>query len=80
MTVGEFLQKKARIGDVVMFREGGWQVGLTRIDNDGFYIFSLNPVLLNLYDVICYTYERRDWATKDVLVLDIRLSEGDVRC
>lgn len=80
MTVGEFLQKKARIGDVVMFRDGGWQVGLTRIDNDGFYIFSLNPVLLNLYDVICYTYERRDWATKDVLVLDIRLSEGDVRC
>lgn len=80
MTVGEFLQKKARIGDVVMFREGGWQVGLTRVDNDGFYIFSLNPVLLNLYDVICYTYERRDWATKDVLVLDIRLSEGDVRC
>ena len=80
MTVGEFLQKKARIGDVVIFREGGWQVGLTRVDNDGFYIFSLNPVLLNLYDVICYTYERRDWATKDVLVLDIRLSEGDVRC
>lgn len=80
MTVREFLQKKARIGEVVMFREGGWQVGLTRIDNDGFYIFSLNPVLLNLYDVICYTYERRDWATKDVLVLDIRKSEADARC
>lgn len=80
MTVGEFLQREARIGDIVIFRDGGWQVGLTRVDNDGFYIFSLNPVLLNLYDVICYTYERRDWATKDVLVLDIRLSEGDVRC
>lgn len=80
MTVGEFLQREARIGDIVIFRDGGWQIGMTRIDNDSLYTHGLNPVLLNLYDVICYTYERRDWATKDALVLDIRKSEADARC
>ena len=75
MTVGEFLQQKARIGDIVMFREGGWQIGLTRIDNESLYTFSLNPVLLNLYNVIHYAYEQRNWVTKDVLVLDIKRSE-----
>lgn len=80
MTVGEFLQKETRIGDIVIFRDGGWQVGMTRIDNESLYIRSLNPVMLELHDVICYTYERQDWATKDVLVLDIRKPESDLQC
>ena len=76
MKVEDFLRNATKPGDIVIFRDSGWQVGMTRIDNDDFFIFSLNPVMLELYEVICYTYEKRDWATKDVLILDIKRSES----
>lgn len=75
MKLEEFLRNETKIGDIVIFREGGWQVGMTRIDSEDLFIFSLNPVMLELYEVICYTREKREWATKDVLVLDIKRSE-----
>ena len=75
MTVGEYLKKEAKIGEIVIFRDGGWQVGMTRIDSEGFYMFSLNPTMLELFDVICYAHERRNWIIGDVLVLDIKRSE-----
>lgn len=78
MTIRDFLQRKAQAGEVVIFRESGMQVWITQIDNEGLYIHHLQPDLLDLYEVICYTYERRPWANGDVLVLDIKRSEGDV--
>lgn len=78
MRLEEFLRNETKVGDIVIFRDCGWQVGMTRIDGDDFFIFSLNPVMLELYEVICYTHEKREWATKDVLVLDIKRSEDGV--
>lgn len=77
MTLRDFLMDKAKIGDIVVIREHGWQIGMTRIDNENLYIYSLNPVLLDLYEVICFTHERREWATKDVTVVDIKMKRGE---
>ena len=76
MKLRDFLKNETRIGDIVVIREHGWQIGLTRIDNEDLYIYSLNPTLLELYDVICFEYETRDWATRDVLVVDILMNCG----
>lgn len=77
MTLRDFLLHETRVGDIVVIREHGWQIGMTRIDNEDLYIYSLNPVLLDMYDVICFTYEKLDWATKKVLVVDIKMNQGD---
>jgi hypothetical protein len=77
MKLRDFLLHETRVGDIVVIREHGWQVGMTRIDNEDLYIYSLNPLLLDMYDVICFTHEKRDWATKDVTIVDIRMNQGD---
>jgi hypothetical protein len=77
MKFRDFLLREAKIGDIVLIREYGWQIGMTRIDNENLYFHSLNPVLLELYNVVHFAYEERDWATKKVLVVDIRMNQGD---
>ena len=77
MKFRDFLKNEAGIGDIVLIREHGWQIGMTRIDNEDLYFHSLNPVLLELYKVVGFAYEERDWATKKVLVVDIKIDRGD---
>lgn len=77
MTLRDFLKNEAKIGDIVLIREHGWQIGMTRIDNENLYFHSLNPVLLELYNVVHFAYEERDWATKKVLIVDIKMNQGD---
>lgn len=77
MKFRDFLKNEAKIGDIVLIREHGWQIGMTRIDNEDLYFHSLNPVLLELYKVVGFAYEERDWATKKVLVVDIKIDRGD---
>lgn len=77
MKFRDFLLHEAKIGDIVLIREHGWQIGMTRIDNEDLYFHSLNPILLELYNVVHFAYEERDWATKKVLVVDIRMNQGD---
>lgn len=71
MILRDFLKKYTNVGEIVVLRENGWDIGITRIDNDDLYLDSLHPRLLNLYEVINFAYEQRDWATKCVLFLDI---------
>lgn len=71
MTLRDFLKKHAHVGEIVVIRENGWQIGLTRIDNDDLYLLSLNAGLLDEYEVANFTYEERDWATVTVLVIDL---------
>lgn len=33
ITLNDFLLNKAKIGDVVVFRDCGWPIGCTRVDN-----------------------------------------------
>lgn len=74
MKLGEFLKREADVGDIVIIREHGWQIGLTRIDNEGLYICGINPLLLERYDIVQFGWDSREWATEDVLVVDILMN------
>ena len=79
MKLREFLNQFKTIGgigEIVVIREHGWQIGLTRIDNEGFFMHNLNPVILDLYDVVKYGYETRDWSKVPVMAVDIKLDRG----
>ena len=71
MTLRDFLEKYATIGEIMVIREKGWQIAVTMADNDGLYIHSIHPRLLDLYDVVNFAYEQRNWATTNVLVVEI---------
>ena len=71
MKLGDFLKSEGQVGEIVVIREHGWQIGLTRVDNEGLYIHGINPLLLERYDVIEFGWDSREWATEDVLVIDI---------
>lgn len=71
MKLQEFLLRQTDVGDIVIFREGGWQIGMTRIDNEDLFIRSIDPALLRR-EVRYYEYSECDWATQKVLVVDIR--------
>lgn len=71
MTLKEFLTKHGRVGEVIIFRENGWQIGLTRIDNDDLYLRSLSTRMLNRYEVMHFDYEERDWINKRAFVIDV---------
>lgn len=71
MTLREYLKRFAKVGEIIVIRERGWQIALTQADNDNLYIHSLHPRLLELYSVVNFEYARREWATKPVLVVDI---------
>lgn len=74
MKLKDFLKEEAKIGDIIVIIEHGYQIGLTRIDNENLYFHSLNPVLLELYNVVDFGYEDRDWANVKVLIVDILMS------
>lgn len=71
MTLRSFIYRHAHVGDLIIFRENGWQIGLTRIDNDDLYLLSLNARLLDEYEVVDFSYEEREWTSLTVLVVDI---------
>ena len=75
MTLRSFIYRYVHVGEIVIFRENGWQIGMTRIDNNDLYLYGLNARLLDDYEVVNFDYEQRDWATVDVLVIDILPTE-----
>lgn len=69
-TVGKFLLKNTSVGDVVIFREDGWQIGMTYIDSEDLFQRSLSTVLLNR-DLKGFHWESIEWlGYKRCLVLD----------
>lgn len=70
MTVETVLRGKAKIGDVIIFLEAGWQIGCTRKDNEDLYFRSLSSDLLKR-EVRHYSYEERDWLINKALILRI---------
>ena len=72
MRLIDYLKENVEIGTIVVFRESDWQIGMTRVDNEGLYLHSLSSPMLHLYKVVNWSYERRSWATKEVLVLDVK--------
>lgn len=70
MNLREALLTKTKVGDLVLLKVDGWQVGCTMIDNEDLFIGSLNDRML-LTEVLGFRYEKRDWTTKDVMIIDI---------
>ena len=70
MDLREFLLRHTKVGDIIIIRDSGWQTGCTMIDNEDLFIYSLNPSMLRRNVRNSY-YDKRDWANKDVLVVDI---------
>ena len=70
MKLRDFLLYKTKVGEVVLIRENGWQIGCTRIDNEDLFIHSLHPSMLDK-EVRHFEYADRDWLVKDPLVVDI---------
>ena len=76
MTIREFLKTRVPVGEIVVFRENYWQIGMTRIDNDDLYLKSLSPKLLDEYELDYSTHEKYEWATVDVLVVNAKHIDG----
>ena len=70
MDLKEFLLHHTNVADIVVIRDNGWQTGCAMIDNEDLFIASLNPAMLRRKVRNSY-YDKRDWANKDVLVVDI---------
>ena len=70
MKLRDFLLYETKVGDVVLIRQGGWQIGCTRIDNEDLFINSLHHSLLDR-DVKHSEYADRDWLVNKALVVDI---------
>ena len=70
MTLRDFLLNVADIGSIVLFHDNGWQIGCTMVDNEYWFIDSLNQELLD-HDVMSWYYAERDWTTKPVIVVEL---------
>ena len=70
MTLKEVLLHKTKVGDVVIFIDGGWQVGATIIDSEDLFIRSLDSKFLDR-KVDEYVYEDIEWCKYKVFVVYI---------
>ena len=70
MKLGNVLLHKTKVGDLVLIRDGGWQIGCTIIDHEDLFIRSLDNRMLDS-EVKDFRYEKQDWTTKNVMIVDI---------
>lgn len=47
ITVEEYLREKTDVGEIIIFTDGGWKIGMTQIDHEDLFVQSLNKGLLN---------------------------------
>lgn len=70
MKLGDVLLHKTKVGDLVLIRDGGWQIGCTIIDHEDLFIRSLDNRMLDT-EVKDFRYEKQNWTTKNVMIVDI---------
>lgn len=70
MNLREFLLHHTNVGDLVVFKEGVWQIGCTIIDNEDLFIGSINPILLRA-NVKNHAYTTRDWIIKPIVEVEL---------
>ena len=70
MRLRDVLLTKTKVGDLVLIRDCGWQIGCTIIDHEDLFVRSLDGRMLNT-NVRDFRYEKQDWTTKDVMIVDI---------
>lgn len=64
------LLKETDVGDLVIIKEDGWQIGCTIIDHEDLFTRSLDNSVLES-TVKSFKYEKQDWTIKNVMVVDI---------
>ena len=47
MTIKDFLLEHTKVGEVVVFRDGGWYTGLTMIDHEDLFIHLFSSKFLD---------------------------------
>lgn len=67
----DILLHRTDVGDLVLIKDGGWQICCTMIDHEDLFIYSLDNKLLEK-EVEEYYYEEQDWTTKNVLIVDLK--------
>ena len=70
MRLRDVLLTKTKVGDLVLIKDCGWQIGCTIIDHEDLFVRSLDGRMLNT-NVRDFRYEKQDWTTKDVMIVDI---------
>lgn len=70
MNLREVLLLKTKVGDLILIRNRGWQIGCTIIDHEDLFIRSLDKYMLRT-EVKDFRYEKQDWTTKNVMIVDI---------
>ena len=70
MRLRDVLLTKTKVGDLVLIRDCGWQIGCTIIDHEDLFVRSLDERMLNT-NVRDFRYEKQDWTSKDVMIVDI---------
>lgn len=53
-----------------MIEDSGWQIGCTIIDHEDLFVRSLDQNMMSR-KVISFRYEKQDWTTKKVMVVNI---------
>lgn len=66
----DVLLYETKVGDLVLIRDCGWQIGCTIIDHEDLFVRSLDNRMLNK-EVKSFRYESQDWTSKDVMIVDI---------
>lgn len=70
MKLKDVLLTKTKVGDLVLIRDCGWQIGCTIIDHEDLFIRSLDNRMLDA-KVEDFRYEKQNWTTKNVMIVDI---------
>lgn len=78
MNLSEVLLHRTDVGDLVLIRDSGWQIGCTMIDHEDLFINSLDNNLLRK-EVGNYYYEKKDWTTKNVMIVELKEGFYDER-
>ena len=72
MSLEDVLRYKTKVGDLVLIRDYGWQIGCTIIDHEDLFVRSLNDRVLDAR-VTDFRYEKQNWTTKNVMIVDIEI-------
>lgn len=59
MIVEDYLRKETKVGDIIIFTNGGWQIGMTQIDSEDLFIRSLSNYVLDAKVKKVYTDYRQ---------------------
>lgn len=78
MTLGEVLLYRTNVDDIVLFVDGGWQIGCTIIDHEDLFSRSINHKLWKS-EVIDYHYISQDWTTKRVMEVNIANNKEETK-